>query len=172
MGVLATPTVTAGCAEPVTAHTATNPGASFDKYRTFSLGPVEGPPRGYQTSGRSADIDRRLQPILAAGLVQRGYVQASDPAKADFFIMFGSGRRVVSERETSAVAQAWSPDDENADFVRGSLVIDAFDTTTRGRVWHGVARADLDPGRMDDALLTRAISDMFASFPKAKIASP
>jgi hypothetical protein len=57
------------------------------------------------------------------------------------------------------------PDDEDADFVEGSLVIDAFDGTYDNRVWHGAMRANIEPDRIDDAKLQRLVQDLLSLFP-------
>jgi len=148
-------------------HTVANPAVSFDGFRTFSFGPSEGAPAGYQMTARSAELQRRLRPFIAAALTQRGYVAA--PGKGDIFIMFGSGRREVSIHESSTIGGEWLPDDENADFVEGSLVIDAFDGSTRTKVWHGASRARLDPDRIDDKDLQRSVEDLLSAFPAARV---
>jgi hypothetical protein len=151
-------------------HTATNPAASFDGYRTFRFGSPEGAPAGYQMTARSAEVQRRLQPLIAAALTQRGYVEAT--GRADFFLKFGSGLRDVSIHESSGIAGEWLPDDENADFVEGSLVIDAFDGTSKAKVWHGASRAKIDPDRIDLPQLTRSVQDLLTAFPAVKAAAP
>jgi hypothetical protein len=154
----------AGCAQPVVVHTAKNPTASFDKYATFSFGPAEGPPRGYHTSTRSPEVQQRLEALISTALTQRGYTPSS--GKGDFFVMFGAGRReVVAHDASDDVAGEWQPDDENADFVEGSLVVDAFDATTDGKVWHGASRAQVDPNHINEAELQRSVTALLASFP-------
>jgi hypothetical protein len=155
-------------------HTATNPGGSFDSYRTFSFGPTEGAPSGYLTTARSAEVQRRLAPLITAALTQKGYVPAT--AKGDIVIMFGAG---VREEPTSspqappppklheASDMGWLPDDEEADFVEGSLVIDAFDGAGGHWVWHGASRANIDPDRIDDERLRGAVRELLGSFPDA-----
>lgn len=81
------------------------------------------------------EVQRRLQPLIAAALTKKGYAPAS--GKGDVIIAFGSGVRGVSTSPPQAapppklheanVSVGWLPDDEDADFVEGSLVIDAFD---------------------------------------------
>ena len=151
-------------------HTATNPGALFELYRTFSFGPSEAAPVGYQTSARAAEVQRRLQRLIAAALTQKGYVPAT--GKGDVFIMFGSGVRDTSTHEASDVGAAWLPDDENADFVEGSLVIDAFDGSAGHKIWHGASRANINPDRIDDPLLQRSVRELLSSFPEAKSSDP
>jgi Domain of unknown function (DUF4136) len=159
-----------GCSAAITTHTATNPSASFDRYRTFSFGPLEGPPTGYGVSARSVDVQNRLRPFITSALTQRGYTLAD--GKGDFFVMVGSGRRRVDEHDSSSVGGDWLPDDENADFVEGSIVVDAFDSTTNGRVWHGVSVTQLDNGRVSDDVVKSSVTDLLASFPKAKVVAP
>jgi hypothetical protein len=145
-------------------HTAVNPAASFSRYRSFSFGPSEGPPAGYQTTARTAEVQRRLRPLIAAALTQKGYSEAS--AMGDLMIMFGSGRREVVTHDVSSVSAGWLPDDENADFIEGSLVIDAFDGATLQRVWHGASRvADIKPDQIDDQRLQRSVSQLISAFP-------
>lgn len=174
----------AGCSQQLSIHTAANPHASFATYRTFSFGPTEGPPGGYQVSPRSAEVQRRLQPLVAAALTEKGYSLAS--GKADFYIKYGSGRRTVPVKvgndeprykefvnyDESAVSPGWSADDETADFVEGSLVIDGFDGATGGKVWHGASQAKIDPDHLDDGLLKRSVEALLASFPGATAARP
>lgn len=149
-------------------HTAVNPAASFSRYRTFSFGPSEGPPAGYQTAARTAEVQRRLRPLIAAALIQKGYSEAS--ATGDLVIMFGSGRREVVTHEVSSVSAGWLPDDENADFIEGSLVIDAFDGASLQRVWHGASRvADINPDRIDDQRLQRSVQQLITAFPAASV---
>ena len=54
-------------------HTATNPAASFGGYRSSSFGSTE-EPSGYPMS---AEVQRRLQRLIAALLIQKGYVPAT-----------------------------------------------------------------------------------------------
>jgi len=147
-------------------HAATNPAASFDAYRSFSFGSAEGARGGYPMPARSVEVQRRLQPLIAAMLTQKGYVPAT--GKGDLSIQFGSGLRDVSSPETRDLAGGWLPDDENADFVEGSLVIDAFDGAGGNRVWHGAMRANINPDRIDDVQLQRSVQDLLSLFPEPK----
>jgi hypothetical protein len=153
-----------GCTrDTVNVHSAANPGARFYEYRTFSFGPAEGPPVGYQASPASREVQRRVVPLVAAVLVERGYSPAS--GKGDIFIMCGSGRRNAVVHDANDVSNTWLPDDEDADFVEGSLVIDAFDGATGVRVWHGASQAQIDPDHVDEGLLRRSVGKLLAAFP-------
>jgi hypothetical protein len=155
-----------GCTQAaVNVHSAANPGAPFYEYRTFSFGPAEGPPAGYRASPSSREVQRRLVPLVAAVLTERGYSPAS--GKGDIFVMCGSGRRDAVVHDANDVSNTWLPDDEDADFVEGAVVIDAFDSATGVRVWHGASRAQIDPDHVDDGLLRRSIGKLLAAFPAA-----
>ena len=148
-------------------HTAINPTVSFDRYRTFSFGSAEAPPRGYASSPWSPEVRRHVQPLIAATLAQRGY--ESTPEKGDLVIMFGSGRRTVAVHESSEVGDpSWLPSDENGTAVERSLAIDAFDASTGAWVWHGSSQAEIDPDRANDGMLQRSVSALLAAFPSTK----
>jgi hypothetical protein len=151
------------CAD-VVVHSASNPSAHFERYRTFSFGPAEGPPDGYQSSELTPEVRRRLVPLIAAALTSRGYSAATD--KGDFFIMFGAGRRTVSTPKLP-VEREWRPDDESADFVQGSVVVDAFETSTGTKVWHAQSRTTISPDHLDEEALKDSVNALAASFPRA-----
>jgi len=169
---MAVPAVIAsGCTPTVLVRTATNPEASLDHYRTFSFGPAEGPPTGYRASSRSPDVQRLLEPLIAAELTRRGYAPAS--AKGDLIIEYGFGRRAVVVHESSeAPLASWLPDDENSAMVEGSLVVDAFDAATGGvRLWHGATRGQIESDHIDNDLLRRSVVELIAAFPTREVPS-
>jgi hypothetical protein len=164
--------LTAAC-DAVTVHAATNPAASFDRYRTFSFGAPEDPPRGYLASPLSAEVRARVQPLITAAIHQKGYATASE--KGDLVIQFGSGRRVVHVEKTQVREGDQSLMQEphfEYDVVEGSLVIDAFDATNGVRVWHGSSRSEINPDRVDEALLQTSVTELLASFPSARVRAP
>jgi hypothetical protein len=151
----------------VSVHTATNPSASFDRYRTFSFGAPEGPPQGYATSRWSAEARERVEPLIASALTQRGYSDVA--ARGDLVITFGTGRRTVAIHEGSDVSSdSWIGNDENGSFVERSLSIDAFDAASGVRVWHGSSRAEIDPDHVGQTLLASTVTAMLAAFPVAR----
>lgn len=154
------------CSEGDRVYTAANPAAKVDGYRSFSFGRCERAPRGYHASLRSPEVERRAQRLITAALVARGYVPAA--GKGDFFVVFGSGHRLRNVHETSGDAsQSWLPNDENAEEVEGSVVIDAFDSMTGRWLWHGAIRTGTDPGRIEQGLLRRTVTELMATFPVA-----
>jgi hypothetical protein len=157
----------------VVVQTATNPRASFDRYRTFSFGSPENPPRGYLPSPLSAEVRACVQPLIAAALLRKGYSLASE--KGDLVIQFGSGRRVVHVEQAQVREGDQSLVQEphfDYDVVEGSLVIDAFDATNGVRVWHGASRGEIHPERVDVALLQTSVTELLASLPTARAHAP
>ncbi len=161
-----------GCSPSIHVHAVVNPSASFDRYRSFSFGRTEGAPAGYLMTPRAADVERRLEPLIADTLEQKGYLPASG-RRGDIFILFGAGQRDTSIHEESSMGADWQPDDENADFVEGSLVVDVFDEATGKKIWHGASRADINnPDRINEPRLTRTVQQLLASFPAASTGAP
>jgi hypothetical protein len=151
----------------LTTHTAVNPNASFDHYVSFSFGGTEGAPAGFQMTPRSAAVQSRLRPLIAAALKQKGYNEVPD--RGDIVITFGSGRREESIHQSSGMDAEWMPDDENADFVEGALVIDAFDGKKGTRVWHGASHGEINPDQIDDKRLHKSVDELISKFPQQTI---
>jgi hypothetical protein len=157
--------VIVGCAGSPTMHTARDPAAVFTNYRTFSIGAAEGPPAGFHASSWSPELQLRLEPLVTAALRARGYSPVSE--HGDLVVTFGSGRRQVSVHETSGMSAEWLPADENAEFVEGALVIDAFDASTRARVWHGWTEGRVRLDRIDAPQLAQSVRGLLGSFPSS-----
>jgi uncharacterized protein DUF4136 len=152
------------CVRPIDIHTANLPTAPFAQYHTFSFGDAEGSPQGYKMSPRSVEVQRRLKPIIAGVLQEKGYTPA--PGKGDFVVAYGSGRREgdVFHPEKS---HDWLDENEDDDFVEGSIVLDVFDGSNDGQVWHGATRAGINPEKIDAAQLDRSVRLLLAHYPAA-----
>jgi hypothetical protein len=156
-----------GACSPVRTHSAALATAPFPQYRTFSFGTGEGSPAGFKSSPRTAEVERRMLPLIAAVLQEKGYAPAEAGKKGDVVVACASGaRKGIKRPEHSAHGAADGlAEDEEEDFVEGSIVIDMFDGTNDGQVWHGAARAEVDPDKIDDQLLQRAVREVLAPFP-------
>jgi hypothetical protein len=89
--------------------------------------------------------------------------------------MFGSDRRDVTPSRLpfthpTDTVSGWSPHDENADFVDGALVIDAFDGITGVKVWHGSSRANVNPGT-DDPHLQSDVRELLDAVPRSSVSA-
>lgn len=156
-----------GCS-PVRSHSASLATAPFSQYRTFSFGDPQSAPAGFKTSSRTAEVERKMQPLIATLLRERGYEAAEAGKTGDLVIGFASGSRRGLKRPAGpshGVPDAVA-DDEEEDFVEGAIVIDMFDGTNAGQVWHGAARTEVNPSKIDDELLQRAVRQVLAPFPR------
>lgn len=154
-----------GCVRPVDVHTANLPTAPFAQYHTFSFADPEGSPAGYRPSPRSAEVQRRLKPLIVTVLQEKGYALA--PGKGDFVLAYGSGRR-EGEIYHPVRAHDWLDEDEVDDFIEGSLVIDVFDGSNDGQIWHGASRAGINPDKIDPKQLDRSVRLLLLAYPNAK----
>ncbi|MEO6419537.1 MAG: DUF4136 domain-containing protein [Polyangiaceae bacterium] len=172
--VCVVPAVVGACS-PVRSHSAGLATAPFPQYRTFSFGTGESSPAGFKSSPRTAEVERRMLPIVAAVLQEKGYAAAETGKKGDVVVACASGARKGIKRPASASSHGAADglaDDEEEDFVEGAIVIDMFDGTNDGQVWHGAARAEVNPDKIDDQLLQRAVREVLAPFPVHATSGP
>jgi hypothetical protein len=132
--------------------------ASFAAYRTFAFGLAGTPPPPFQVSGRSFEAERRMRSLVAAELVRKGYAEQAGPAHPDFVVTLASGYTddppFGGEAPLFEVAE------------KGTIVIDAFDTSRTGQVWHGTGEMEVDPKQINDQqLLQIGVERVLASFP-------
>lgn len=156
---------TSACSQGVRAHTASLSTAPFASYHTFSFEGSEGAPGGYVMSPASLQVVKRMQPIITFELENKGYLQS--PAHGDFVVRFGSGRRVAEADHVRNQYQLSLEEDEPTDFVEGSIVIDMFDGASGGQIWHGSARTEINPDKIDQKKLVDSIDDVLKKFPHA-----
>jgi hypothetical protein len=157
----------------VDVHTFVFPSSDSTSRQTFSFGVTENAPGEYETSARGAEVQRRVRLLVVGFLENRGFVQKPDGA--DFIVRIASGRR---EREApralplphpKPTGPAWFDEHEEEDFVEGILVIDVLDGKDQQPLWHGAARVQINPDKIDDDLLKRATAKVLASFPWSRV---
>ena len=134
------------------------PRAPFENYRTFSFGLADQPKVGYEVTPRSLEVQRRLRPAIVEALQARGYVE--DATKADIVVKVAAGTGVIPNPAADR-AQPGGP-------ARGFIGIHIYDAPSGTEVWQGSAFAEIDPEKIDDALLKRGVEHMLAEFPKRK----
>jgi hypothetical protein len=156
---------TSACSQGVRAHSASLSTAPFASYHTFSIEGSEGAPGGYVMSPASLHVLKRMQPIIAYELENKGYSQT--PTHGDFVVRFGSGRRVAQAEHVRDPYQLSLEEDEPTDFVEGAIIIDMFDGVNGGQIWHGSARTEINPDKVDQKQLVNAIDDVLKKFPHA-----
>jgi hypothetical protein len=135
--------------------------AAFAAYKTFGFRLAETPPPPYQVSARSFDVERRVHDLVAAELTRRGYTESA--TNPDFVVRLSSG--TAKEEKAQPTTTSGANENETQSVTAGAIVIDAFDRSTSQQVWHGTARAEIDPQRINEASIQAAVQQMMASFP-------
>jgi DNA-binding transcriptional MocR family regulator len=156
--------MTVGCSSAINVHSARSPTAPFDRYRTFAIDTTESALNGYASSAQSIEVRRRVIQQASKLLEARGYAHAVN-GKPDLVLRVEAGRREREVQHPPHVRPGWLEEDEEEDFVEGAFVIDAIDAATEELVWHGSARAEVDPNRIDATRLQRAVASVMTSFP-------
>jgi hypothetical protein len=157
----------AGCASSGTGaglHIVANPAARFGAYRTFSFGPPEGAPPGFQMTARSAEVQRRLRGLVEAVLAEKGYQPAST-GPGDVIVELGAAQREVESRDDGSINAEWLAADTTVDTIQGRLAVDLFDPSLKARVWHGSSRETIDPEHIDAQRLQAYVRELLASLP-------
>ncbi len=169
--LLACVAATSSCSSDVRAHTASLSTAPFASYHTFSFDSSEGAPGGYMMAPGSLDVQNRMKPLITSALENKGYSLSS--ARGDFVVLYGSGRRQAQAEHVRNPYELSLEEDEPTDFVEGAIIIDVFDGMNGGQIWHGSARTEINPDKIDDALLAKSVGDVLAKFPRATtVATP
>ena len=156
--------LTACTTEAPRVHSASLATAPFGQYRTFSFGGPAAAPDETHVTTHSSEVRHRAREAITASLSAKGYVLAG---KGDFTVMYGTGR--ADENFVRRPSHAdWLDENEDEDFTVGALVIDVFDGSNGGQVWHGASRIEVDPNKVDANLVQRSVQDILAQFPNAR----
>jgi hypothetical protein len=145
-------------------HSASLSTAPFAQYRTFSFGGAEPAPGETRATDHSAEVRRLARDAIATSLTAKGYVIAE---KGDFTVEYGTGRAEEDFVRRPSHAD-WLDENEDEDFTVGALVIDIFDGSNGGQVWHGASRVEVDRNKVDVNLVQRSVQDILAHFPIAR----
>jgi hypothetical protein len=161
-------TMMAACAPaapsgPVQVLSASAGTARFAPFRTFGFRLAEAPPPPYQVSARSFEVERLAHDMVAAELVRKGYTDGG--ANADLLLRISSG----AATRYASVVLAESDGERPQSITTGEVVVDAFDRSTAQQVWHGTARAEIDPQRIDEPGLRAAVHELLAPFPERSV---
>ena len=108
--------------------------------------------------GLGGDGQFRALPYL-----RKGYTDAG--VNADFLVRISSG---AATQYTSTVMSG-SDEDRLQSVTTGEVVVDAFDRSTAQQVWHGAARAEVDPQRINEPELQAAVHQWLAPFPARSV---
>jgi hypothetical protein len=115
--------------------------------------------------------EARTQPLVTEILQSKGYVLADHP---DLTVRIAAGLREkhvpfpLAAPPPGGPNDAWFKKNLAAEILEGSLVIDVYETASGTLLWHGGARAALDPEHFDEDRLRRAVVQVMSSFPERR----
>jgi hypothetical protein len=140
-------------APAVLSAVAAHPNADIASHPSFSFGFSEMPPFGFSDSGRTFEVQRRVQGLIRASLVEKGYVEeaTSGALVVRFGVSSAHGDPIDVER---IAATDW-----------GRLEVDAYDASSKLEVWRSVVTVLIDPKQIDDRIVGNAVQRALADFP-------
>jgi Domain of unknown function (DUF4136) len=156
-----------------------DPGTNFSSYRTFSL------MQRSHTGVSDPLVPVRVSDAIKADLLSKGYVQATDPATADFTVDFTLGVRERTDVNAYPDPYAgpawgwgvqgwwggpyWGTSVDVRQYHEGTLSVDIFDAHSHRPVWHGWAKKELTRSDMENSTqsIRNAVASVLAQFPPA-----
>ena len=148
-----------------------DPAVDFTKYKTYSWMEVA-EPGSSRPRGMSELVEKRIVAAIDENLASKGYTkQATGPT--DFVVHFmGTTQEKVDFNTyyTGWGYYGWYGGSQVVadQYTEGTLVIDVFDSGTKGLAWRGTATGTIDPGATTEQRNVRiqeAVAGIFQRFP-------
>jgi len=153
-----------------------DPAAKFVGYHTFAWMPRE------HYGSTNPLVVQRARDAIQVELTQRGFLAASDPAKADFIVDFTIGAQDRLDVQSYPEPYGgpywanpgwwnthWGSTLDVRTYREGTLAIDVFDAHSHRPVWHGWAKKDLTRSDVEhsERPIRNAVQSVLATFPPA-----
>jgi uncharacterized protein DUF4136 len=153
--------------------------ATFQHYKTFTV-----MQRAHHGSSNPL-VAVRASDAIKADLQQKGFIEASDPSKADFTVDFTIGAQERTDINTYPEPYMgpawgwgsmgwwggpyWGTGLDVRQYHEGTLSVDVFDTHTHRPVWHGWAKKELTRKDIENSAepIRNAVAAVLAKFPPA-----
>jgi hypothetical protein len=161
------PLVACGAATPAPNHAVAShvaaPGVSVESYHTFAFGPAEPPRAGYQVTERSLEVQRRLGVLVKTALEDRGLTETAD--HPDIRVMLATGNGLGYQLRPSEDLVGIPPERAPGPVPAvGFIGINIYAGASGNQIWQGSAFAEIDPMKIDDALLRVGVDHMLQGF--------
>jgi len=141
-----------------TASAVSAPNVSFSNYHSFEFGTAAAPRQGYEITQRSLDVQQRLRGAVKSALEARGFREVTEKPDVTIKLAAGSGSGASTYREEGPAL--------------GFIGIDIFSVSSGNQIWQGAAFAEVDPTKIDEALLRRGVAHMLQGFGSKPETSP
>jgi hypothetical protein len=153
--------------------------ATFQRYKTFTV-----MQRAHHGSSNPL-VAVRASDAIKADLQQKGFIEASDPSKADFTVDFTIGAQERTDINTYPEPYMgpawgwgsmgwwggpyWGTGLDVRQYHEGTLSVDVFDAHTHRPVWHGWAKKELTRSDIENSAepIRKAVAAVLANFPPA-----
>jgi hypothetical protein len=133
-----------------TASAVAAPNVSFSDYHTFGFGTAAAPRQGYEVTPRSLEVQQRLRGAVKTVLEARGLTEVTEKPDMTIKLAAGSGSGAATYREEGPAI--------------GFIGVDIFSASSGNQIWQGAAFAEIDPTKIDSALLQRGVEHMLQGF--------
>ena len=153
--------------------------ATFQRYKTFTV-----MQRAHHGSSNPL-VAVRASDAIKADLQKKGFIEASDPSKADFTVDFTIGAQ--ERTDINAYPEPymgpswgwgsmgwwggpyWGTSLDVRQYHEGTLSVDVFDAHTHRPVWHGWAKKELTRSDIENSAepIRKAVAAVLAKFPPA-----
>jgi Domain of unknown function (DUF4136) len=160
-----------GCTPAIEVHASIAPEARIPSYRTFAFALGDDPLMvGFVETARSLDVRQRIEAQTKGALEALGYVRADKP---ELLVRVSVGSRerrgsrpMLIPHAVPSRSTGWFIENEESDIAEGAFVIDMFDAGSNLLVFHGAARAEIDPEKLDVGRLQGAVARVLAFLPR------
>jgi hypothetical protein len=164
----------------ITAHADFEEGLDFSLYKTYALDPP--PATAVGLPSYSEIQGRQVNEAIARHLEAKGYTLAEESA-ADLIVSFGVAGQLQQEVRSSGgshmggyyasggrhrgwYGSTWyDPNVYSVAYVKGTLIIDAFDRERESLIWHGWSTVSLDVSGEPSGKGPEVIDAVMAKFP-------
>ena len=160
----------AGCSSIAYNHDF-DPAVDFTKYKTYTWMEVAEPEK-QRPRGMSELVEKRIVAAVDENLARKGYTkQATGPT--DFVVNFMATTQEkidFTSYYTGWGYYGWYGGSQVVadQYTEGTLIIDIFDTGTKGLAWRGTGTGTVDPGASAESRNLRiqeAVAGIFQRFP-------
>jgi hypothetical protein len=144
------------------ASSAAAPDVSFASYHTFAFGLSQPPRAGYEVTPRSLEVQRRLRALVKTALEERGLTEVAQ--NPDTVVKLATGSGSEPRLRPAAPDSVLIPAERGPAPAVGFIGIDIYEAASGVEVWQGSAFAEIDPMKIDDALLQQGVDHMLEGF--------
>jgi hypothetical protein len=128
------------------------------QYRTYSHEVAPVAPAGYSPTAFTPEVLEKVRRRVDLEMEKKGYVLVPS---GDLVVRISSGVRTVEDQPTGAANAAGAPADRDR---LGALVVDIFDRSNEGHLFHGFARDEVHVDANDDQI-NRAVMQILEPLP-------